>query len=125
MNAYVQKRDRNELRQIRHRRVRKKVSGTPEMPRLCVFRSNTMIYAQIIDDTKGVTLVQASSQDPAIREELAELNKTGASKAVGKLVGERALKAGIDRVVFDRSGYVYAGRVASLADGAREAGLKF
>ncbi len=119
------KRDRNELRQIRHRRVRKKVSGTPEMPRLCVFRSNTMIYAQIIDDTKGVTLVQASSQDPAIREELAELNKTGASKAVGKLVGERALKAGIDRVVFDRSGYVYAGRVASLADGAREAGLKF
>ncbi len=119
------KRDRNEVRQIRHARVRKKVSGTPEMPRLCVFRSNTMIYAQIIDDTKGVTLVQASSQDPAIREELSELNKTGASKAVGKLVGERALKAGIDRVVFDRSGYVYAGRVASLADGAREAGLKF
>jgi len=119
------KRDRNEVRQIRHARVRKKVSGTPEMPRLCVFRSNTMIYAQIIDDTKGVTLVQASSQDPAIRGELSELNKTGASKAVGKLVGERALKAGIDRVVFDRSGYVYAGRVASLADGAREAGLKF
>ncbi len=119
------KRDRNEVRQIRHARVRKKVSGTPERPRLCVFRSNTMIYAQIIDDTKGVTLVQASSQDPAIREELGELNKTGASKAVGKLVGERALKAGIDQVVFDRSGYVYAGRVASLADGAREAGLKF
>ena len=119
------KRDRNEVRQIRHARVRKKVSGTPEMPRLCVFRSNSKIYAQIIDDTKGVTLVQASSVDPAIRDELSELNKTGASKAVGKLVGERAVKAGIERVVFDRSGYVYAGRVASLADGAREAGLKF
>ncbi|MGI6688142.1 MAG: 50S ribosomal protein L18 [Christensenellales bacterium] len=119
------KRDRNEVRKIRHARVRKKVSGTPEKPRLCVFRSNTKIYAQIIDDTKGITLVQASSMDPAIREELSELNKTGASKAVGKLVGERAIKAGIERVVFDRSGYVYAGRVASLADGAREAGLKF
>lgn len=119
------KRDRNKVRQIRHARVRKKVSGTPGMPRLCVFRSNTKIYAQIIDDSKGITLVQASNLDPALREQLNDLNKTGASKAVGKLVGERALKAGIDRVVFDRSGYVYAGRVASLADGAREAGLKF
>jgi large subunit ribosomal protein L18 len=119
------KRDRNEVRKIRHARVRKKVSGTPEKPRLCVFRSNSKIYAQIIDDTKGITLVQASSMDPALKEELSELNKTGASKAVGKLVGERAIKAGIEHVVFDRSGYVYAGRVASLADGAREAGLKF
>ena len=119
------KRDRNEVRQIRHARVRKKVSGTPEMPRLCVYRSNSAIYAQIIDDTKGITLAQASSMDPALREQLSDMNKTGASKAVGKLVGERALKAGITRVVFDRSGYIYTGRVASLADGAREAGLKF
>lgn len=119
------KRDRNEVRRIRHARVRKKVSGTPVMPRLCVYRSNTAIYAQVIDDTKGVTLAQASTMDAAIKTQLDELDKKGASKAVGKLVGERALKAGITQVVFDRSGYIYTGRVASLADGAREAGLKF
>ncbi len=119
------KRDRNQVRQIRHARVRKKISGTPGMPRLCVFRSNAAIYAQVIDDTKGVTLAQASTMDEAVKKQLDNLDKKGASKAVGKLVGERALKAGIEKVVFDRSGYIYTGRVASLADGAREAGLKF
>ena len=119
------KRDRNEVRQIRHARVRKKVSGTPEMPRLCVYRSNAAIYAQVIDDTRGYTLAQASTQDEAIKKAAGEMDKKGASKAVGKLVAERAKQAGIEAVVFDRSGYVYTGRVASLADGAREAGLKF
>jgi len=119
------KRDRNEVRQIRHARVRKKVSGTPDMPRLCVFRSNAAIYAQVIDDTRGNTLASASTLDADIKAQEADLDKKGASKAVGKLVGERALAAGITRVVFDRSGYIYTGRVASLADGAREAGLTF
>ena len=119
------KRDRNEVRVIRHTRVRKKISGTPDMPRLSVFRSNKFIYAQVIDDTKGVTLVQASSLDPALKGQLDDVNKTDASKKIGKLVGERALQAGIKQVVFDRSGYVYTGRVAALAAGAREAGLDF
>lgn len=119
------KRDRNEVRVIRHARVRKKISGTPDMPRLCVFRSNANIYAQIIDDTKGVTLAQASSMDPSLKGKLDDMNKTTEAKEIGKLVGERAVAQGIQQVVFDRSGYVYTGRVASLADGAREAGLKF
>jgi large subunit ribosomal protein L18 len=119
------KRDRNEVRVIRHARVRKKISGTPEMPRLCVFRSNQSIYAQLIDDSKGMTLAQASSMDAALKDKLGELTKTEEAKEVGKLVAERALAAGISSVVFDRSGYVYTGRVASLAEGAREAGLKF
>ncbi len=119
------KRDRNELRLVRHARVRKKIGGTPGMPRLNVFRSNRFIYAQVIDDTKGTTLVSASSMDPSLKERLAGLDKTAASKLVGKTVAERALQAGISQVVFDRGGYVYTGRVASLAEGAREAGLKF
>ncbi|MBQ9298933.1 MAG: 50S ribosomal protein L18 [Clostridia bacterium] len=119
------KRDRNEVRVIRHARVRKKISGTPDMPRLCVYRSNKYIYAQVIDDTKGVTLVQASSLDPALKGQLDEVDKSGEAKLVGKLVGERAKQAGIDTVVFDRGGYVYTGRVAALAAGAREAGLEF
>ena len=119
------KRDRNEVRVIRHARVRKKISGTPEMPRLCVYRSNRYIYAQVIDDTKGITLVQASSLDPALKGQLEEVDKSGEAKLVGKLVAERAKQAGIDQVVFDRGGYVYTGRVAALAAGAREAGLEF
>ena len=119
------KRDRNEVRVIRHARVRKKISGTPEMPRLCVYRSNKYIYAQVIDDTKGITLVQASSLDPALKGQMEEVDKSGEAKLVGKLVGERAKQAGIDTVVFDRGGYVYTGRVAALAAGAREAGLEF
>ena len=119
------KRDRNEVRVIRHARVRKKISGTPEMPRLSVYRSNKHSQAQIIDDTKGVTLVAASTLDAALKGQLEEVDKKGAAKLVGKLLGERAVQAGIKNVVFDRGGYVYTGRVASVADGAREAGLEF
>ena len=119
------KRDRNEVRVIRHARVRKKISGTPEMPRLCVYRSNKYIYAQVIDDTKGITLVQASSLDPELKGQLDEVDKSGEAKLVGKLVAERAKQAGVEKVVFDRGGYVYTGRVAALAAGAREAGLEF
>ena len=119
------KRDRNEVRVIRHARVRKKISGTPDMPRLNVYRSNKSIYAQIIDDTKRVTLVSASTLDPQIKGQLDDVDKKGAAKLVGKLVAERALNAGIKTVVFDRGGYIYTGRVAELAAGAREAGLNF
>ena len=106
----------------RHKRVRAKISGTPEIPRLNVFRSLNHIYAQVIDDTKGVTLVAASSLDKGF--EGYGGNVEGA-KAVGKAVAEKALAAGIKSVVFDRGGYVYHGRVAALAEGAREGGLEF
>ena len=119
------KRDRNEVREIRHERVRKKISGTPETPRLSVYRSNKHIQAQIIDDTKVVTLVSASTMDPALKGQLEEVDKKGAAKLVGKLIAERAVQAGIKAVVFDRGGYMYTGRVASVAEGAREAGLEF
>ena len=119
------KRDRAELREIRHARVRKKISGTPEMPRLCVYRSLNNIYAQIIDDTKGATLVACSTQEKAVMEQIKDTDKKGAAKLVGKLIGERAVQAGIKAVVFDRGGYVYTGRVAEVAAGACEAGLDF
>ena len=119
------KRDRNEIRVIRHVRVRKKISGTPDMPRLSVYRSNKHIQAQIIDDVKGATLVSASTLDPQLKGQLDEVDKKGAAKLVGKLIGERAVQAGIKTVVFDRGGYVYTGRVAAVAEGAREAGLEF
>ena len=119
------KRDRAELREIRHARVRKKISGTPEMPRLCVYRSLNNIYAQIIDDTKGMTLCACSTQEKAVMEQIKDTDKKGAAKIVGKLIAERASEAGIKKVVFDRGGYVYTGRVAELAAGAREAGLEF
>ena len=118
-------RDRNEDRKIRHARVRKKISGTPEMPRLCVYRSLNHIYAQLIDDQKGVTLVSASTQEKDVQDAIKDTNKKGAAKVVGKLIAERATEAGIKSVVFDRGGYVYTGRVAELAAGAREAGLEF
>ncbi len=119
------KRDRNEVRVIRHARVRKKISGTPNRPRLCVYRSNMHIYAQIIDDVAGNTLVAASTVEKEIASQLQELDKKGAAKLVGKIVAERAVKAGINEVVFDRGGYIYTGRVAELAAGAREGGLNF
>ena len=119
------KRDRNEIREIRHARVRRKISGTPDMPRLSVYRSNKHIQAQLIDDVAGRTLVSCSTLDPQIKGQLAELDKKGASKLVGKTVAERAMQAGIKKVVFDRGGYVYTGRVAEVAAGAREAGLDF
>jgi len=119
------KRDRNEVRKIRHERVRKKISGTPERPRLCVFRSNKHIYAQVIDDVAGNTLAAASTVEKEIAAQLAECDKKGEAKLVGKIVAERAIKAGIKEVVFDRGGYIYTGRVAELAAGAREGGLDF
>ena len=119
------KRDRNEIRVIRHERVRKKISGTTERPRLCVYRSNSHIYAQVIDDTVGNTLAAASTVEKDIAAQIGELDKKGAAKLVGKIVAERALAAGIKTVVFDRGGYIYTGRVAELAAGAREGGLDF
>jgi len=119
------KRDRNEIREIRHARVRRKISGTPDMPRLSVYRSNKHIQAQLIDDVAGKTLCAASTLEKGIQEQLNELDKKGAAKLVGKLIGERAVQAGIKAVVFDRGGYVYTGRVAEVAAGAREAGLEF
>ena len=118
-------RDARKLRNVRHRRVRKKVSGSPEQPRLCVFRSLRSIYAQIIDDTGGKTLVSASSQD-AVKEAGEPIRpKTAISTAVGQLLAQRAREQGITRVVFDRGGYKYHGRVKALADAAREGGLQF
>lgn len=116
---------RREALQRRHRRIRKRISGTAERPRLSVYRSLQHIYAQIIDDTKGHTLVAASTLDPALRGDLAEATKTDAAKRVGQLVAERAKALGITRVVFDRGGNLYHGRVAAVAEGAREAGLEF
>ena len=119
------KRDRYEIRVIRHARVRKKISGTPEMPRLSVYRSLKHIQVQLIDDVAGTTLCAASTMEKGIQEQLNEDDKKGAAKLVGKLIAERALEAGIKTVVFDRGGYVYTGRVAEVAAGAREAGLDF
>ena len=119
------KRDRNEVRRIRHERVRKKISGTPTCPRLCVYRSNAHIYAQVIDDVAGNTLAAASTVEKDIAAQISEMDKKGASKLVGKTVAERALAKGIKEVVFDRGGYIYTGRVAQLAEGAREGGLDF
>jgi large subunit ribosomal protein L18 len=114
--------DRRLARVRRHRRVRKRVSGVAGHPRLAVFRSSRHIYAQIVDDTAGRTLASASTLDAAVRGE--KTAKTQAAKRVGALVAERALAAGVTRVVFDRGGYAYHGRVAALADGAREGGLQ-
>lgn len=118
----VSRKDSNAQRLKRHKRVRAKISGTPDCPRLCVYRSENNISAQVIDDTKGVTLVAASSYEAAFESDGG--NKEGA-KVVGKMIAERALAKGIDTVVFDRGGYLYHGRVAELAAGAREGGLKF
>jgi large subunit ribosomal protein L18 len=120
----IKKHKRNYSRLKRHERVRKTVSGTPERPRLNVFRSLKNIYAQIIDDDTGITLVSASTLDKELVEAEYGGNKDAAFK-VGKLVAERAKEKGIEKVVFDRGGYIYHGRVKSLADGAREAGLDF
>ncbi len=118
--------NRAEARLRRKKRVRKKVKGTPERPRLCVFRSLKHIYAQIIDDTTSTTLVEASSVSKEIKEQVG--NDTGNKKGaaiVGKEIAQRALKKGIKKVVFDRNGFLYHGRVKALSDSAREAGLEF
>jgi len=117
-------RRRHELRRRRHLRVRKRVNGTPERPRLAVFRSLHHIYAQVIDDTTGVTLAAASTLEPSLRPAGTGGNVEGA-KAVGKLIAERAREKGVEKVVFDRGGFMYHGRVQSLADAAREGGLQF
>ncbi len=121
----IKKPSRNEMRKRRHRRVRKKVHGTPERPRLNVFRSLNHIYAQIIDDEAGVTLVAASTIDRELRPKMKGLTKTEQARLVGLTVAQRALAKGITKVVFDRGGYKYIGRVKALAEGAREGGLEF
>ena len=121
----LKKIDKNAERQRRHARVRRIVSGTPDCPRLNVFRSNKQIYAQIIDDVNGVTLVSASTLDKELRAEIENGGNKEAAKKVGEAVAKRALAKGIEEVCFDRGGFLYHGRVAELADGAREGGLKF
>ena len=117
--------DRRVARLRRHRRVLKRVVGTSERPRLNVFRSLSHIYAQVIDDSQGHTLVSASTIDPEVEAQLRGLTKTEQASVVGKVLAERALRQGISRVVFDRGGYAYHGRVKALADAAREGGLEF
>ena len=119
----IKKLNKNADRVIRHARVRKKVFGTSVKPRLCVYRSTNYIYAQIIDDINGKTLAASSSL--ALAKEVGDKTKTAAAKLVGQDIAAKALKLGLSEVVFDRGGYIYTGRVAALADGAREAGLKF
>jgi large subunit ribosomal protein L18 len=117
--------DRKLARKRRHRRVRKQVSGTGERPRLSVFRSSKHIYAQVIDDLSGRTLAHASTLDPEVRELPGSSSSVAAAEVVGRLVGSRALNQGVTSVVFDRGGYIFHGRVAAVARGARTAGLDF
>ena len=119
------KQDKNADRVHRHARDLKTISGTAETPRFSVYRSLNHIYVQVIDDVKGVTLVSASTMEKAVKEQIKDLTKTEAAKVVGEAAAKKALAAGIETVVFDRGGYIYTGRVKSVADGAREAGLKF
>ena len=126
----ISKIDKNTVRQKRHARVRKTITGTAETPRMNVYRSLNHIYVQVIDDRAGdakggVTLAAASTMEKAVKEKVAGLSKTDAAKVVGGVAAERAMAKGIESVVFDRGGYLYTGRVKALADGAREAGLKF
>ena len=119
------RKSRSEARNRRHKRVRQIITGTPERPRLSVFRSQNGIYAQVIDDLAGNTLVSASTIDPALREQVKGLKQAERAKLVGKTIAERALGKGIQTVSFDRGGYKYIGRVKALAEGAREGGLNF
>jgi large subunit ribosomal protein L18 len=121
----ISQKTRSAARNRRHTRVRQNIFGTPARPRLSVFRSLSGIYAQVIDDVAGNTIVSASTLDPAIREQLAGLKQAEKARLVGKTVAERALKKGVQLVSFDRGGYKYIGRVKALAEGAREGGLKF
>ena len=116
---------KSERRQRIHNRIRKIVSGTPERPRMVVYRSNKQIYVQVVDDTKGVTLVSAASNDKALVESCKGKTGIEAAALVGKAIAERSLEKGISTVAFDRGGYLYHGRVKSLAEAAREGGLKF
>lgn len=121
----VSKKNKRDIRLKKHGRIRNRFAGTPERPRLAVFRSNNHMYAQIIDDTVGNTLVAASTVEKAVKAELEHTNDKEAAAFVGTLIAKRALEKGIDKVVFDRGGFLYQGKVAALADAAREAGLQF
>ena len=121
----VSKQSRSEVRVKKHTRMRNRFAGTAERPRLALFRSNNHMYAQIIDDSVGNTLVAASTTEKAAREELEHTNTVEAAAYVGTLIAKRALEKGIDTVVFDRGGFIYHGKVQALGDAAREAGLKF
>jgi large subunit ribosomal protein L18 len=121
----LKKANKNENRLQRHKRVRRKITGTTQRPRLCIFRSSNNIYAQIIDDTNRVTVISASSLEAEIKDAINHCGNKEAARKVGELVAKRAVEKGITEVVFDRGGYLYHGRVQELAEGAREAGLKF
>lgn len=121
----ISKKNKNEVRQIRHTRIRKNISGTASCPRLNVYRSLKHIYAQIINDENGTTLVSCNSKQKQYADTLKTMTNKEQAAFIGKTIGELAIKAGITEVVFDRAGYLYTGRVKELADGARSAGLKF
>ena len=121
----VSKQSKSELRVRKHERLRNRLSGTAERPRLAVFRSNNHMYAQIIDDTVGNTLVSASTAEKAVKAEIEKTNNVEAAAYVGTLVAKRAIEKGINTVVFDRGGFLYQGKIQALADAAREAGLQF
>lgn len=121
----IKKASRSAIRVKKHNRLRYKINGTSEKPRLTVFRSNKNIYAQVIDDTKGITICSASTMEAEVKAKLEKTSNVEAAKVVGELVGKRAVEKGIKEIVFDRSGYVYHGKVQALADAAREAGLQF
>ena len=121
----VSKKTRAEVRAKKHSRMRNRFSGTAERPRLCVFRSNNHMYAQVIDDTAGNTLVSASTLEKDVKAELEKTNNVEAAAYLGTVIAKRALEKGIKTVVFDRGGFIYQGKVAALADAAREAGLEF
>ena len=121
----VSKKSRTVVREQKHRRLRNRFSGTAERPRLAVFRSNNHMYAQIIDDTVGKTLVSASTLDKEVKAELEKTNNVEAAAAVGTVVAKRALEKGIKTGVYDRGGFIYAGKIKALAEAAREAGLEF
>ena len=121
----VSKKSRTVVRENKHRKLRNRFSGTAERPRLAVFRSNNHMYAQIIDDTVGKTLVSASTLDKDVKAELEKTNNVEAAAYVGKVIAERAIEKGIKEVVYDRGGFIYQGKVQALADAAREAGLEF
>ncbi|MCM1143243.1 MAG: 50S ribosomal protein L18 [Blautia sp.] len=121
----VSKKSRQEVRVKKHRRMRNHLSGTSERPRLAVFRSNNHMYAQIIDDTVGNTLVAASTLEKDVKAELEKTNNVDAAAYLGTVIAKRAIEKGIKTVVFDRGGFIYQGKIAALADAAREAGLEF
>ena len=121
----VSKTNRSEVRKNKHRRIRSRLSGTPEKPRLAVFRSNNHMYAQVIDDVAGNTIVSAATTQADVKEGLTKTNNVEAAAKLGSVIAKKALDNGIEEVVFDRGGYIYQGKVKALADAAREAGLEF